>query len=174
MTHAEREVNRKLRILNHAEELGNIAKTCRYFGIPRSLFYVWREAYRQHGNEGLKCKKPIPRTHPNQTPDEIVEKILYLRRKYHLGPTRIMWYMARYHLMRVSDATIYRVLKRHGVNRLPGRPGHRKSTLNAATNKFLATTFRWMLSFCYSKERTAKSSNAINIPRLMMRHGSGP
>jgi hypothetical protein len=38
-----------------------------------------------------------------------------------LGPTRIMWYVARYHSMRVSDATIYRVLKRHGVNRLPGR-----------------------------------------------------
>jgi len=126
MTHAEREVNRKLRILNHAEEFGNIAKTCRYFGIPRSLFYVWRNAYRQHGNEGLKCKKPIPRTHPNQTPDEIVAKILYLRRKYHLGPTRIMGYVARYHSMRVSDATIYRVLKRHGVNRLPGRPGRRK------------------------------------------------
>ena len=126
MTHAEREVNRKLRILNHAEESGNIAKTCRYFGIPRSLFYVWRNAYRQHGNEGLKCNKPIPRRHPNQTADEIVEKILYLRRKYHLGPTRIMWYVARYHSMRVSDATIYRVLKRHGVNRLPGRPGRRK------------------------------------------------
>ena len=29
--------------------------------------------------------------------------------------------MARYHHMRVSDATIYRVLKRHGVNRLPGK-----------------------------------------------------
>ncbi len=126
MTNDEREVNRKLRILNHANQSGNIARTCRYFGIPRSLFYVWRKAYRKHGDDGLKRKKPIPRTHPNQTPDEIVEKVLYLRRKYHLGPTRIMWYMARYHSMRVSDATIYRVLKRHGVNRLPGRPGRRK------------------------------------------------
>ncbi len=34
--------------------------------------------------------------------------------------------MARYHQMRVSDATIYRVLKRHGVNRLPGKVGRRK------------------------------------------------
>ena len=37
-----------------------------------------------------------------------------------------MWYMARYHKMRVSDATIYRVLKRHKVNRLPGKVGCRK------------------------------------------------
>ena len=78
--------------------------------------------------DGLRCKKPIANSHPNQTPDEIVEKILYLRRslEYHLGPVRIMWYMARYHQMRVSDATIYRVLKRHGVNRLPGTVGRRK------------------------------------------------
>ena len=126
MTIDEKEVNRKLRILNHADQSGNIAKTCRYFGIPRSLFYVWRNAYLKFGDEGLIRKKPVPKTHPNQTPEVIVEKILYLRRKYHLGPTRIMWYMARYHHMRVSDATIYRVLKRHGVNRLPGKPGRRK------------------------------------------------
>ena len=126
MTTDEREINRKRRILDHADESGNVAKTCRYFGIPRSLFYVWRNAYRQHGDEGLRRKKPVPKSHPNQTPDEIVGKILYLRRKYHLGPVRIMWYMARYHHMRVSDATIYRVLKRHGESRLPGKLGRRK------------------------------------------------
>ena len=122
----ERDLRRKRRILDHAAETSNVAKTCRYFGISRSLFYVWRNAYQEHGEEGLRRKKPIAKSHPNQTPDEIVEKILLLRRKYHLGPVRIMWYMARYHSMRVSDATIYRVLKRHGVNRLPGRVGRRK------------------------------------------------
>jgi len=32
MTADEREVNRKHRILEHADESGNVAKTCRYFG----------------------------------------------------------------------------------------------------------------------------------------------
>ncbi len=49
MTIDEREVKRKQRILEYAEESGNISKTCRHFGIPRSLFYVWRNAYRRHG-----------------------------------------------------------------------------------------------------------------------------
>jgi hypothetical protein len=93
MSADEREIKRKQRILDHAVETGNIAKTCRYFGIPRSLFYVWRSAYQEHGEEGLRRKKPIANSHPNQTPDEIVENILYLRRKYHLGPIRIMWYI---------------------------------------------------------------------------------
>ncbi len=122
----DREVRRKKRILSHAIESGNVAKTCRYFGIPRSSFYRWRNVYQEHGEDGLRCKKPIAKSHPNQTPDEIVEKILHLRRKYHLGSVRIMWYLARYHQMRVSDATIYRVLKRHKVNRLPSKVGCRK------------------------------------------------
>ena len=126
MTVDEKEIRRKLRILEYAQNTGNLAKTCRYFGIPRSLFHVWRNAYQLNGDDRLKRRKPIPKTHLNQTPDEIGEKILYLRRKYHRGPTRIMWYMAQYHQMRVSDTTIYRVLKRHGVNRLPGKLGRRK------------------------------------------------
>ncbi len=30
-----------------------------------------------------------------------------------------MWYLARYHDIKLSDATIYRILKRNGLNRLP-------------------------------------------------------
>ena len=47
----EREIRRKRRILDHALETGNVAKTCRYFGIPRSLFSLWRNIYQKHGQE---------------------------------------------------------------------------------------------------------------------------
>ena len=82
----EREIRRKRRVLEHAVASGNVATRCRYFGVPRSSFYRWRNVYLEHGEEALRCKKPIAKSHPNQTPDEIVEKILHLRRKYHLGP----------------------------------------------------------------------------------------
>lgn len=90
MTKDEKEIKRKLRILNHAEASRNIAKTRRSFGVPRSLFYLWRNAYREVGEEGLKRKKSIAKSHPDETPAEIVEKFLYLRREYHWGPIRIM------------------------------------------------------------------------------------
>ena len=77
MTSDAREIKRKLRILKHAEETGNVAKTWRYFGIPRSLFYVWRNAYRACGQAGLVRTKPLAKSHPNQTPDAIVEKTLH-------------------------------------------------------------------------------------------------
>jgi transposase-like protein len=49
MNKDQREIQRKLRILRYAEELGHVAKTCRYFGIGRSRFYRWRQAYAERG-----------------------------------------------------------------------------------------------------------------------------
>ena len=115
----QREIRRKLRILEHADKIGSVAVTCRYFGIGRSSFYRWRDAYRRNGVEGLVNARPVARNHPNRTPDEVIEKVLHLRRKYHLGPIRIVWYLERYHGIQVSDAGVYRILRRNGLNRLP-------------------------------------------------------
>ena len=122
----QREVQRKLRVLQHAERTGHVAKTCRYFGIGRASFYRWRRAYDRDGEGGLVNAKTIPKNPANQTSPEVAEKVLYLRRKYHLGPERIMWYLARYHDIKLSDATIYRILRRkvHTKRYNKQVPGH--------------------------------------------------
>ena len=126
MNKNEREIRRKLRVLEHAGKIGSVATTCRYFGIARASFYRWRARYLEHGSGGLINAKPVARNHPNKTPDDVVEKILHLRRKNHLGPIRIVWYLERYHGIQVSDASVYRTLKRNGMNRLPGGTRMRK------------------------------------------------
>ena len=119
MTPKDREIQRKLRILKHAEERGHVGRTCRYFGIGRASFYRWKSAFEKHGEAALVRKKPIPKNPKNRTPPEIVEKVLHLRKTYHLGPMRIVWYLARYHDIKISDATVSRILHRHGLNRRP-------------------------------------------------------
>ena len=119
MANDPREIRRKLRILEHAEASGDVSKTCRYFGVGRASFYRWRHALRTRGEAGLANKRSVPHNHPNKTPTEVAEKVLHLRRKYHLGPQRIVWYLERYHGLRISDAGVYRILKRNGLNRLP-------------------------------------------------------
>lgn len=42
---AKRDITHKTKILNHARESKNIAKTCRHFGISRETFYTWKRAY---------------------------------------------------------------------------------------------------------------------------------
>ena len=49
----EREIRRKLKVLRHAEQSGNTAKTCRYFGVSRSTFYRWQRRYKKFGEAGL-------------------------------------------------------------------------------------------------------------------------
>jgi transposase-like protein len=86
---AQQDIRRKTRALEHAAHTGNVRQTCRYFGIPRSLFYLWRAAYEREGEAGLVNKKPIAHSHPNTTPPAVVDQILHLRRTYHLEPRRV-------------------------------------------------------------------------------------
>ncbi|WP_143549460.1 helix-turn-helix domain-containing protein, partial [Rickettsiella grylli] len=46
---AKRDINRKCKVLQHAQESGNVSKTCRYFGISREAFYRWKRAYERYG-----------------------------------------------------------------------------------------------------------------------------
>ena len=126
MNEEQRLVQKRLRVLEHAQKIGNVRKTCRYFGIGRSSFYRWKRAFDRDGESGLVNKPRVARNHPNQLSKEVVDRVLYLREKYHLGPIRIVWYMARYHGIKICDSSVYRTLCRHGVNRLPRNVGLRK------------------------------------------------
>ncbi len=119
-------VQMRLRILNHAKKIGNVRATCYYFGVSKSSFCNWKTRYEQEGESGLVNKPPIAKNHPRKIPDDVVDRVLYLRKKYHLGSIRIVWYMDRYHKMKISEASVSRILKRNGVNRLPKNMGRRK------------------------------------------------
>ena len=47
MTNEQREIHRKKRVLEHAERIGSVNKTCRYFGVAR----FWNSF-------GLSCSRP--------------------------------------------------------------------------------------------------------------------
>jgi transposase-like protein len=53
MNQTERDIQRKLRVLRHAEQIGDVSRTCRYFGIGRASFYRWKAAFQRQGEIGL-------------------------------------------------------------------------------------------------------------------------
>jgi transposase-like protein len=53
---AKRDISRKVRVLNHALQSGNISKTCRYFGISREIFYQWKRTYEKVGEKARVSK----------------------------------------------------------------------------------------------------------------------
>ncbi len=104
MNAIQKEILRKRRILENAEACRNVNKACRYLGVSHLNLYLWQVAFRRHGDAGLIVKKPIPKSHPNRTSTEVIEKVLRLRQKYHLGPIRIVWYLQHYHATVLSLA----------------------------------------------------------------------
>ena len=106
----EGEVKRRLAVFNHAEEVtGNVAMTCRYYGMTRQTFYEWKKRYEELGEEGLRPRSKRPKVSPNATQTEVVGKILYLRQNYHFGPGKIAMYLKRYHDVTISQLGVWRI-----------------------------------------------------------------
>jgi transposase-like protein len=99
---AQQDIARKLKVLKYAQETGNIAKTCRYFGICRQTFYTWQKSFADYGEKGLIDSRPCPENHKLRIPLPIEEKIIHLRTTYHLGPDVIVWQLLRYHGIKIS------------------------------------------------------------------------
>lgn len=101
------------------ESKKSITQECKEFGIAKSTFYEWRKRYELEGEDGLKRKKPIAHNHPKKVPQEVIDRIIELRTTYQLGSIRITWYLERYHGINISESSVYRILVRNGLNRLP-------------------------------------------------------
>ena len=96
----------------------SVRKECEEFGVTRNSYYNWLRRFKAEGKEGLKRKKPVAYSHPNKIKQTVIDKILELRKEYHLGSIRITWYLERYHGIKISESSVYRTLVRHGVSRL--------------------------------------------------------
>ena len=127
----EREQQRKIRhrlgMIRHAQEVtGNVALTCRYYGVSRPTFYKWLNRYEELGEEGLRDGSSRPLNSPQATQTEVVGKIIYLRQNYHFGPHKISMYLARYHDVAISPSGVWNILRRLGISRLPTSQRHKR------------------------------------------------
>ena len=76
---AEHDIRHKTRVLDHAEQSGNVSYTCRYFGISRDTFYRWKQQFNTGCAESLINSKPCTENQKNGDPKDVEEKKLYVR-----------------------------------------------------------------------------------------------
>jgi len=69
-------------VLEWLEGVESKAELCRRYGISRRIGYKWVERFRQDGPGGLDDRSRAPRRHPNQTPQDAVERVVALRRQH--------------------------------------------------------------------------------------------
>lgn len=99
-----RKVRARLRMLQNAQRIsGNVSQTCRFFGVSRALFYIWKERYEKHGVAGLRDLSRRPHKIRFRISPEIVSLILRIREE-----------RARqrfYQFAAIDEATRFRVLR---------------------------------------------------------------
>jgi len=107
----------RVRVLAHSTETGNVAETCRTFGISRKTFYKWRNTAELYGLEALWPKKKRPPMMPNATPTHIVESLLTMAvTAPTLGCRQYSDRLAG-HGFDVSKSTVQNLLVAHGLGR---------------------------------------------------------
>jgi transposase InsO family protein len=69
---------------------GNFTRLCARFGISRAKGYKWLTRYREFGAAGLEDRRPVARTCPHRTPDEVVDRVIALRKQFPFdGPKKL-------------------------------------------------------------------------------------
>ena len=100
----------------------NVTQVCRDNDIAPKTFYKYAARYRDEGLAGFEPRSRRPLTSPNQTPEEIEDAIVELRKQladdgHDHGATTIQWHLGgdrRFKRAVPSVATIHRVLVRRG------------------------------------------------------------
>lgn len=102
------------RIIQDGRPISHVADEA---GISRQRLTVWLRRYEMFGDAGLEDRSSRPARSPNQTSEDLEDRIEVLRRTTKFGPDRISGQLAMEGVS-VSPATVHRVLVRRGLNRL--------------------------------------------------------
>lgn len=124
-----REIRKRLGWVQYYLATNDAGLTCRHCGISRPTLRLWLKRYRAEGLEGLKSKSRKPHTSPNQKrTGEIEQWILELRRSRNLGARRIQSELLWEREIKLSLATIHKVLVNADVKPLK-RPPRKKHSI---------------------------------------------
>ena len=114
----------RLRLFSLAAELGNVRAACRIFGVHPSTYYRWRAPVLRSGLEMLRPRERRPPQMPNQTSALTEQRILAFALGHPgLGPRRVSATLSqeRWGGIVVSPNGVWRILRRHGLNRRVSR-----------------------------------------------------
>ncbi|HYD09873.1 MAG TPA: DDE-type integrase/transposase/recombinase [Acidimicrobiales bacterium] len=139
---------RRCAVLAHAAKHGNVAETCRIFGVSRTRFYEWQGIAERYGVEALMPKARRRPQLPNATPTHVLEVLLTLAV---LQPTLGCRQLADRLADRgfsVSKTTVNKLLAEHGLARRHQRVA-RAAAVAAAGGLITRPAAKDPIGFCH-------------------------
>jgi transposase len=108
------EIDARLAWMRLYEETRNVKHVCHQFRISKKTFYKWLKRYKQANRipESLKNRSRRPHHIPRSTPQSVVLLLQQLRRETGYGQRRLKAYLEEKHSIRLSERTIWKIIKR--------------------------------------------------------------
>lgn len=103
-------------VLPFAKEEVNWKEVMKICPYSKRTLERWLAAYRAGGAEALEPTSTRPKTNPNETPIELKERIIALRRKTKLCALKLHWRLEKEGLL-IHERTIGKILKTEGLVR---------------------------------------------------------
>ena len=99
-----------------AEELGNVAATCRYYGLPRRTYYYWYKRWLASGKllTSLYDQPRTPNSHPNDADEATISLVFQLRWGMKYGEDALAYVLGRDYGATISGHGVGNILKRAG------------------------------------------------------------
>lgn len=121
------EIETRFSLIHEHERTGdNVTDICSKYSVSRKTYYKWKNRYLVQGIDGLKDRSRRPRnTRERKLTPDLEQIILALRLNNRFGTARIKFRLKR-HGVTLSSRTVYKVLKRHGLNRFSCKVKRRK------------------------------------------------
>jgi transposase InsO family protein len=121
MTTQEKLIKRKLSLLELADFLKNISQACKINGCSRQHFYDIKQAYEEHGLEGLKEKSRRKPCIKNRVAPETEEAVLQMAYEYPAyGQLRVSNELRKRGIL-VSSGGVRSIWQRHNLETIKRR-----------------------------------------------------
>ena len=97
-----------------------VSEVAAQYGVSRSWIYELVARYRAEGDGAFEARSRRANTAPRATPTATIDLVLELRRQLtsrglDAGADTIVWHLEHHHRIRISRATVYRIVRRAGL-----------------------------------------------------------
>ena len=123
-----KEAKMRVKWFNYHGRCGNVAQTCRYFGISRKTFHKWQKRYRKYYLPSLENISHRPqRLRESKIPRETIVLVKQLRTTYpYYSKYKLTVILKRDNGIILSSSTIGRIIKKYNLFFKPKYPPKKK------------------------------------------------
>lgn len=148
MTHEDIVYDRRVRLIEHAARIGNVAEACHIFGVSRQTYYKWVKRAEQYGLSALLPKDRRAPHQPNAMSSEEVAVILAEAiSRPTLGPRSLLRHLKTRGVDR-SASGVAKVLRRHHLGTAKERIAALASLTAADSGQVTDAAMEGPFGFC--------------------------